>query len=175
MSEMKALKQRLRKAWSGISTLIFVAAVAFMGHGYLTSSTQHSRVITDIKMKSGVALLSINDGASYSVSLDKPKYNRKNLFLLYPGKHVWIIEGRRAIFWGGKKDACVDITPIEQENMPVLDKAGYARLVEEGFTDKEISYSFVITQGGKNPNLEPPTYGDTISYGAPGVCATRRE
>lgn len=141
--------------------LLVLAAVAFMAHGYLTSDRKHTRTIAGINANSREALLSLDDGKVYSVSLDEPAYHRSNLMLLYPGKRVWVVGG---------KGACFDITPVKEDNMPTLDAARYTRSVQEGFTDSEIGYSFNVPSGFSNPNPEPPTYGDTISYGAPGVC-----
>ena len=132
-----------------------------MAYGYLTSDSKHLRTVTLIDESGDIARVVLDDGRLFHIALDDPAWNRRNIQLFYPGKLVWVVG--------------LEITPVEQEGMPLLDKQDYDRLIRRGFRDSEISYSFRVPGGISNPNPESPTYGDRIGYGAPPLLATRIE
>jgi len=147
-----------------IDIMLKVAAAVFLlyvAYGYLTSSSKHTRTITEIKHVSPeTVIILLDDNQRYRLDLNDTAYNRGNLLLLYEGKKIWMIKEK------GEK---YRITPIKQDDMPLLSEQKYRELILSGFTDSDIEYSYEIPAGLKNPNKEKPTYGGTIAYGAPGL------
>ena len=142
------------------------------------SDQQHSHSITRIDNSNHlICRLSVDDGFTYDVATDTPGYNRRNLMLLYPGKRVWVIEATTGLFWrmlGRPAKSGWEISPIQTGDGPLIDDSTFKLLVSDGFTNSDISYSFRIPEGFSNPNAEPSTYGDTVSYGPPQVLAGSR-
>ncbi len=140
-----------------IGVAVFLLYVAY---GYFTSSSTHTRTITKIDYQSDKVIITVDDNQNYLLDLNATPYNKNNMLLLYEGKKVWILEEK------GEK---YRITPVKQDSMPLLTKEKYLKLILAGFTDADIKYSYVIPDGFKSPNKEKPTYGETISYGAPSL------
>ena len=169
------IKRLLLLSTTVLPLLLMVAVWIGLTH---LSDQQHSHSITRIDNSNHlICRLSLDDGFTYGVATDTPNYNRRNLMLLYPGKRVWVIEATTGLFWrmlGRPAKSGWDISPVQQDDLPLIDDSTFKLLVSEGFTDSDISYSFRIPEGFSNPNAEPSTYGDTVSYGPPQVLAGSR-
>ena len=128
--------------------------------------------MTAITQSHDAALLTLDSTLNFRVSFVRQPYNQRNLELLYPGKLVWVVWNKA--IWQPKNAGCWEITPVRESSEPVLSAPDYDRLVRHGFTNEDIEYSFQLPSGRPtNPNPSPPTYGGTLSYGAPGLCASK--
>ena len=136
----------------------------FCAHGMLkamlTGGREHQHRIERMEPAEGGVVLHLSNGTRCLVSCEQTPYNRRNLMLLYEGKLVWVAEMR---------GEALRVTPVTEDGLPILTDEEYRALIDQGFTDSDIKYSFRIPPGRRNPNREPRTYGGTVSYGAPGV------
>src|SRR6266581_7065476 len=159
--------KRLLQLSATVLGLLPVAAF-WIGWMYLIhrSDQQHSHSITRIDNSNHlICRLSVDDGFTYGVATDTPNYNRRNLMLLYPGKRVWVVEATIGLFWrilGRPAKSGWDISPVQQDDLPLIDDSTFKLLVSDGFTNSDISYSFRIPEGFSNPNAEPSTYGGVV-------------
>ena len=146
-------------ALKGLLAFILIGAVV------RTCTEKHYPKITDIVYGAETIQIFIDDGRVYEVRSDSRLSSKRNLALLYVGKEVWTNTLDK------DPSGCQGIAPVKQSNMRTLSTSQYMQLVKEGFRDSEIAYSFRFTSVSPNPNPEKPTYGGTIEYGAPQVCA----
>lgn len=149
------------KLWlmRGLLAIVLVGAIT------RSCTDKHLPRIKDIAYQQETVQIYIDDGRVYEVRPDSPSYNKRNLALLYVGKEIWTNT------LDNEPSGCQGIAPVKQTNMRVLSTSQYMQLVKEGFRDSEISYSFTFISDSPNPNPENPTYGGTVEYGAPQVCA----
>lgn len=132
----------------------------------------NSHRVTAITQSHDGALLTLDSALEFRVDFVRQPYNQRNLELLYPSKLVWVV-WTKAI-WQPKSAGCWEISPVREASQPALSASEYDRLVRDGFTDEDLAYSFQLpTEHQKNPNPLPPTYGGTLSYGAPELCASK--
>lgn len=148
--------------------LLGFLAILVLGPAFNSWRNSNNRLptISSLVYRDRAALLQLSDGRVYRALLDEPAFNNRNLVLLYPGKRVWI-EGSHH----GSESTCVDIAPVKEEQMPMLSIEQYGTLVQTGFSNEEISYSFTLPPDAKNSNGKKTTYGGLIEYGAPRICA----
>ena len=109
----------------------------------LLMGCNHSHSITRIDNSNHlICRLSLDDGFTYGVATDTPDYNRRNLMLLYPGKRVWVAEAKTPLFWrifGRPAKSGWEISPVQQNDIPLIDDSTFKALVSAGFTNSDIS------------------------------------
>jgi len=155
------MKRLLDTSWCALSILCTVCAI----YGCSTPPSERQRTVTQMRRTTNGVILRLDNGTEYLIGFHRKPYNKTNLLLFYEGKRVWVSDK--------EKDGCIHIEPIKQGSMPTLTDEGYDLLIEAGFSDSDIEYSFKVPSERRNPNPEKPTYGGTISYGAPSVCGEK--
>lgn len=161
------MKRLANNAW-----VLLLLAVGFLVlYEYLGSSFERKHQHTIIGMQGAVngIIVYLDNGKKCLIDCDQ-EINKRNVLLFYVGKRVRVVECSHPI-WEHKRKGCWEMTPVEQDRMPLLTDEQYDHLIKQGFTDSDLQYSYRIPPEHPNPNGEHFTYFGLLSYGAPDVEA----
>jgi hypothetical protein len=160
------MKKLLTNAW----ILLLLCVGIYLLYEYLGSSYErkHQHTIIAIQDSANRIIFHLDNGKKYLIGQET--VNERNVLLFYEGKLVRAVECSHPI-WKAEKKGCWEITPVEQNEMPLLTDEQYELLIKRGFTDSDLRYSYRIPPEHPNPNREPFSYFGLLSFGAPGVEA----